>query len=112
MKYLTSYKPSFRGLHNATRCKVWLVLYNRYLDGKRGLTLRELSEKSGVGYKCLSVCLVKWVRWHYVGYQSRPGGRRYCILKRGREWIERWKDIMPLERYLEELHGLKRKKDE
>jgi hypothetical protein len=102
MKYLTDYVPSFNGKHNAPRCKVWLVLYDRYLCKKRGLTLRDISRISGVGYKCLSVCLVKWVKWHYVGYQPHAGGRRYHILKRGREWIDRWRFVMPMERYTAE----------
>ncbi len=49
-----NYRPSFNGKHNATRCKAWLLLYDRLLGGKKGLTLRELALLSGIGYKSLS----------------------------------------------------------
>ena len=100
-----NYVPSFSGLHNATRCKAWLVLYNHFLGNNRGLTLRELACITGISYKSLSVSLVKWVRWKYIGYQTHLGGRRYCILKRGRNWLERWRNVMPLERYIKEIEA-------
>jgi len=57
--------------------KAWLVVCARDESGKRVLTLRELSEISGIGYKSLSVCLVKWGKWNYLGYQPYPDGRSY-----------------------------------
>jgi hypothetical protein len=98
-----NYVVSFLGKHNRTRCLAWLVLYDNYLGHKGGLTLRELTRLTGISYGSLSVSIVKWVRWRYIGYEPRKGGRRYYILKRGRDWIERWKGTMPLNMYLEEI---------
>ena len=100
--------PSFQGKHNHTRCLAWLVLYDRYLGKKKGLKLRELALLTGISYKSLSTCLSKWIKWRYVGYRSRPGGREYRILARGRHWIDRWQSIMPLERYLNELENIQK----
>lgn len=94
-----NYVPSFRGKHNSTRVKAWLILYDRY----RGLKLAELALLTGVSYKSLSVSLSRWIKWRYVGARSHPGGREYHILKRGRAWLERWRDTMPLDRYIQEI---------
>ena len=100
--------PSFRGKHNSTRCKAWLLLYDRYLGKKRGLKLRELALLTGISYKSLSVLLSRWIRWNYIGFRSRPRGREYSLRKRGRAWLDRWQSIMPLERYLAELENIQR----
>ena len=103
-----NYVPSFNGKHNATRCKAWLLLYDRLLGGKRGLKLRELSLLTGISYKSLSVSLSKWIKWRYVGYRSTPKGRIYRLRKRGKDWLERWWYTMPLQQYLEELENVQR----
>jgi len=103
-----NYVPTFEGKHNSTRCRAWLVLYDRYLGNKRGLTLRELAFMTGISYKSLSVSLIKWIRWRYIGYQPHRGGRQYCILKRGRDWLQRWQDTMPLEQYIKEIEAHQR----
>jgi hypothetical protein len=98
-----TYTPTFVGKHNGTRCKAWLTLYDRYLGHKRGLTLKELASTTGISYGSLAVSLCKWKKWRYVGYEPHPGGRRYHILSRGRNWLDRWQDTMPLKRYLNDL---------
>ena len=103
-----NYVPSFRGKHNSTRCKAWLLLYDRYLGKKRGLKLRELALLTGISYKSLAVLLSRWIRWNYIGFRSRPRGREYSLRKRGRAWLDRWQPIMPLERYLAELENIQR----
>ena len=103
-----NYIPSFNGKHNSTRCKVWLVLYDRLLGGKRGLKLRELALLTGISYGSLSASLPRWIRWRYVGYRSTQGGRTHCMRKRGRDWLERWWYFMPLEQYLAELENMQR----
>ena len=103
-----NYVPTFKGKHNSTRCKAWLVLYDRYLGHKRGLTLRELALTTGISYKSLSVSLVRWIGWRYIGYCTTPKGRIYRLRKRGKEWLERWWYIMPLQRYLKELENVQR----
>ena len=102
-----SFVPTFVGKHNSTRCKAWLVLYDRYLGNKRGLTLRELAIVTGISYKSLSVSLSRWIRWRYVGYTTTPEGRIYHLGKRGKDWLERWWYTMPLQQYIEELEGIK-----
>lgn len=103
-----SNEPTFNGIHNATRCKAWLVLYDRYLGRKKGLTLRELALISGIGYHSLAVSLSRWIEWRYIGYRTTPKGRIYRIRKRGKEWLERWWYTMPLQRYIEELENVQR----
>jgi len=105
-----NYVPSFRGKHNSTRVKAWLILYDRYLGKKRGLKLAELALLTGVSYKSLSASLPRWIKWRYVGARSRPGGREYSLRKRGRAWLERWRDTMPLDRYIQEIETHQRGK--
>jgi len=105
---MVNYTPTFRGIHNSIRCKVWLLLYDRYLGKKRGLKLAELVKMGNFNYKSLTVLLSRWVRWRYLGARSRPGGREYSLRKRGRAWLDRWQSIMPLERYLAELENIQR----
>src|SRR3990172_6007095 len=93
--YRRTYVPTFNGKHNATKVKTWLVLYSRFLGGKRGLRLKELVDNTGISYKSLSVSLANWTRWRYVGFNITPKGREYSLRKRGREWLERWWDIIP-----------------
>ena len=101
--YTPNYVPTFKGKHNSTRCKAWLVLYDRYLGHKRGLILRELAALTGISYHSLANSLTKWIKWRYIGYRITPKGRIYRLRKRGREWLERWWYIIPLERYINEL---------
>ena len=103
-----NYVPSFNGKHNSTRCKAWLVLYDRYLGRKRGLTLRELALMTGISYHSLAVSLTRWIKWRYIGYRTTPKGRTYRLCKRGKDWLERWWYIMPLQQYLEELEKVQR----
>lgn len=103
-----NYVPTFNGKHNATRCKAWLVLYDRYLGRKRGLTLRELVILTGISYHSLAISLTRWIRWGFVGYRSAPKGRIYRLRKRGRDWLDRWWYVMPLQQYLDELASVQR----
>lgn len=98
-----NFTPSFSGRHNEIRCKCWLLLYDRYLGKKRGLKLVELVQMGNFNYKSLTVLLSRWIRWRYVGARSRPGGREYSLRKRGRAWLQRWWDVLPLDRYIQEI---------
>jgi hypothetical protein len=93
-----NHTPSFEGRHNYVKAVVWLILIEQYTGGKKGLTLKELSSVTGFGYKSLSVLLGRWARWNYVGvqYHNYSKGRRYYLKKRGRNWIERWWDYLPV----------------
>ena len=103
----TRHNPSFLGKHNATRCKSWLVLYDRYLSRKSGLTLKELAAQSGCNYYSLAHRLKDWTKW---GYLLRSNTRPYVygIAVRGREWLLRWQSYMPLERYCKEIEATKK----
>ncbi len=104
----TNYVPTFKGKHNSTRCKAWLVLYDRFLGRKRGLTLKELALMTGISYHSLANSLTRWLKWRYIGYRTTPKGRIYRLNKRGKDWLERWWYTMPLQQYLEELETVQR----
>jgi len=100
-----SYTPSFTGKHNEIKSKCWLILYDRYLENRPGLTLLGLVNAVGCSYKSLSVLLGRWIRWGFIGYRSRPGGREYHLNKTGRAWIDRWRYTMPLDQYIQEIEA-------
>ena len=103
-----NYTPTFRGKHNQVKCKCWLVLYNYYLNNEPGLRLIELVNQTGGNYKSISVLVGRWIHWGFIGYRSYPRGRVYHILKLGCEWLNRWWDLMPLARYIEEIEEVQR----
>ena len=98
--------PSFRGRHNEVRSKCWLVLLDRYLAGdRRGLSARELAEHTGVSVSTLYVLLGRWYRWCYVLRNDHTEPVTWKIASRGRRWLDRWHEVMPLTRYLEEIES-------
>ena len=101
-----NYVPTFHGKHNEIKAKCLFLLYHWYLNYKRGLALAELVKIGGFNYKSLSVLLSRWIKWRYIGYRNYRGGRVYYIRSRGRRWLERWKYIMPLDRYINELESI------
>ena len=105
-----SYIPSFRGIHYARRCKAWLVLLDRQILHLGGLRVRELSLKSNNGYASLRTAFTWWIRNGYIGCYGGKYNRIYRLRKRGRKWLIRWWDVMPLERYLDELEDVEKKK--
>jgi hypothetical protein len=68
--------------------------------------LAELAAMTGSSYSSLSVLVSRWTRWKYIGFRGRKGGREYILLARGRGWIERWHDVMPLTDYIRELEEI------
>ena len=101
-----NYTPSFKGRHNEVRSKSWLVLYNRHLATEsRGLTARELAEHAGVSLPTLYVLLGRWCRWRYVLRDDNTEKITWKIASRGRKWLDRWSDTMPLARYLQEIEA-------
>ncbi len=101
-----NYIPSFRKIHNEVRSKCLILLYAQHLTDQRGLKLAELVELGNFNYKSVSVLLTRWINWRYIGYCSTPEGREYHILRRGRDWFDRWQEAMPLERYIRELEDI------
>ena len=101
--------PTFFGRHNRTRCLAWLCLYDCHLARQPGLRLRELADVTGISYKSLSVCLTKWIRWQYVGFRPRKGGRTYYLRARGIKWVDRWQYDMPYQQYRGELEAARQR---
>lgn len=97
--------PTFRGIHNTVKAKCFMVLLDRRLQHLPGLTLSELASQTTGNYYSISVLLVRWIRWKYVGYTITPARRRYHILKRGQFWLDRHQDIMPLASLIAELEA-------
>lgn len=103
---IITYQPGFSGLHNNVKAKSWLVLYDCQLGGNvKGLTVRELAAIIGASRASLAVLLGRWRKWGYVGVVAYSRPRRYRIAERGRQWVDRWRDIMPLERFLFEIEA-------
>lgn len=98
-----NYVPTFKAKHNKIKCMCWILLYDRYLAGKGGLKLPELVRIGNFNYYSLANSLTKWLKWGYIGYRTSTGGREYHIGKRGRDWIDRWRNVMPLKQYIREL---------
>ena len=91
----------FRGVHNFSKTKAFLVLYDRkhHKGVNTGLGVRELHLLSGVDYDYLRTKLVKWAQWGYLNRRPVEGrnGRAtwaYTIGAKGERFI---KDIVPPE---------------
>ena len=97
--------PTFNGIHNRSKCLIWLILYYLHNYEHEGLNAKELSLLSGVSYKSIVSLLTRWTKWHYIGYHRHKLGRRYHILQRGLDWIEKWYSIMPLGNYISILRA-------
>ena len=95
--------PSFRGLHNASKSKVWLLLAQE-ADNDRYFTAKEIHSITGVPYRSLLTLLARWHSWRPRPLQRRQcsGFYEYHISMRGLAWVERWRMIMPLARYYSE----------
>ena len=91
----------FRGIHNFSKTKAFLVLYDRKVHRgiDTGLGVRDLHLESGVSYDYLRTKLVKWAKWGYLNRRPVEGknGRvtwAYTIGAKGERFI---KDIVPPE---------------
>lgn len=98
--------PSFNGVHNATKTKVFICLLDSKLGGMGWLTLKDLAARTGCSYHYIGNRLKKWVDWGYLEVRKvDKTPREYHILPRAGQWLDRWHDIMPLQRYLDELES-------
>jgi len=103
------HKASFKGVHNATKSKVFIVLYHRRfkLGEHTGLSLHEIVDNTGANYHYLTGRLLKWIQWGYV--KRKPGqaeGRPvflYTIAKRGKHFIEHRLPKDKLQQYTAEI---------
>lgn len=115
MKYIPGLMrghPNFDGRHNAVRMKTLLVLNRDYAKNTyRGLTLREIADKTGESYLTLKCSLGKWAKWRFIGFRETygEGPRLYYILQRGRRYLNKWHSIIPVFRYNLEMKAAREK---
>lgn len=101
---------TFNGVHNASKTKVFIVLYHlkHKLGLNIGLNVLDLHLQSGVNYDYLRTKLGKWHEWGFLSRKPVDSGKgravyTYMIAKRGEHFIE---DIVPrdlLNQYVAEI---------
>ena len=104
------YPPTFNGRHNELKCKVLIILYEAYLSdlNSKGkwLTSKQIYELSGVNYQSLLTRLPLYHRWKYILCPKiKYGFKRYAISKAGREYFDKYKEAMPLDRYMRDIEA-------
>jgi hypothetical protein len=129
-----SYEVSFRYPHNHSKLRaLWLLLNLRSLGCftalqlKRGLTLRELSEATGVKYSTLARHLGDWADRYRIVTRAKyetvcwAGSGvevyHYKLAARGERWVRRWLEYCPARHreqyrahfqwYAREVHALR-----
>ncbi len=107
---------TFNDVHNASKTKVFIVLYHRKnrLGLNTGLNVRDIHLQSNVDYDYLRTRMSKWHEWGYLSRRPVDSGKgravyTYMIAKRGEHFIE---DIVPgdiLNQYIAEIKAFKSK---
>ena|GEM_PF-1528161 len=89
-------RATFRGKHNRSKSKVFLLLYHvRHHQGDtNGRTARWIYINSGVPYSSLQARLGKWTEWGYLTRYTAKGidGQpcwHYKLGQKGRKFIEK-----------------------
>lgn len=84
------HKPTFNGLHNASKAKVNMVLKQ---DTSLWLSSKEIHNLTGVPHASLAACLTKWFFWEHPlvirKKVNRPGLTPFYIYQlseRGKHW--------------------------
>lgn len=103
---------TFRGVHNASKSKIFIVLYHRLLiQGlSDGLGVKSLSLLSGVGYVYISSRVARWAKHGYISRRiglDESSGRPvfvYVLLKKGIRYVE---EIIPRDRLSEYISEIK-----
>jgi predicted ArsR family transcriptional regulator len=95
-----SHFAKFDTKHNATRSRVYMVLYWRRFKLKlsTGLTLGQLVDESSVSYKYVKTRIAKWCTWGFLQRRFTVQKGRpvysYSIGERGIHFI---RDVVPKE---------------
>jgi hypothetical protein len=91
--------PTFSGRHNRVKATCWLVMLDRSIAGKTPLTIRGLSWETGIKLSSLKVLVGRWCQpsWNYCAYTTDKRPKRIRIASRGREWVSRWYNIIPVD---------------
>ena len=102
------HEPNFNGKANLSKCKAWLTMYDRSVADKKPLTTLQLWWETGVPYHSLSKLISLWWHWHYVERIHDAWPMKVRLAARGRDWVRRWYDIMPIERITSEIEEWQR----
>jgi len=97
-----NYEPSFKGKHNRTKVKVFIILYS--IRESRGITAKELAARAGVNVRTLYTELPKWEKWKYISC-SNDKPHLWRIRDKAEQWLTRWYPIMPFDEYIEEIRN-------
>jgi len=106
----------FNTIHNATRTRVYMVLYWRRFKLKlnTGLTLGQLVDESGAKYKYVKTRIARWCAWGFLQrrFTVKNGHAvfSYSIAERGVHFI---RDVVPkewLEKYAQMIRDTRKTK--
>lgn len=87
---------------NCVKGKVYLWLYSHPREWVRA---QDLADATGLNKKSLFVLMRKWSgpTWHTLRREKRQGFYRYQLTKKGVTWLNRWHELMPLQRWQQEI---------
>lgn len=106
---------TFRGIHNASKTKALMVLYDRLLNQgiTTGLTALELHLASGVNYNTLRSRLSRWNAWGYVKRRGNASRGKpilmYTLGERGKHFLEDRVPAKVLKRFETEIQAWRSK---
>lgn len=103
----TKYPPAyFRGLHNKVKVLTLMTLYDVWL-GDRGayLTVKQICDLAPVKAHTLLSSLPRWAAWHLVGCRRRGPFIRWRIRRAGRNYLERYQTVIPMNEYIAEIEA-------
>jgi len=91
--------PSFKGKHNAVKTKIYLVLREAHFR----LSSASLSTLTGIPESSLRVTLLKLHRWGRIKRQKVNGFYLYSLGEKGLQWLVKWQELIPIQRYRAEM---------
>ena len=88
--------------YNSTKGKVYLMLYAHPHEWVRA---QDLAAATGLNKRSLFTLMRKWAgpTWHTLERQKIRGFYRYKLTKKGLSWFLRWHELMPLEKWQQEI---------
>ena len=76
------------GKWNGLKWKVLSILELRQKKGLPPISLKELSDLTGVNYASLAVRLTNWTKWGYVQRHSTNGHYTYTLKEKGKKFLD------------------------
>ena len=88
--------------YNSTKGKVYLMLYAHPHEWVRA---QDLASATGLNKRSLFTLMAKWAgpTWHTLRREKRKGFYRYQLTKKGISWFNRWHELMPLDKWQQEI---------